>query len=59
MFIIQEQRKNDMVTKNKTPSNFKHVWVAGTCLIVGDSMLSGADQKQPSENNQVVKSWRF
>ena len=40
MFRIQEQRENYMVTDDKTPGDFKHVWPAITCLIVGGSILS-------------------
>ena len=33
----------------------KHTWPAGTCLIVGDSILTGIDEKRLSNKNQLVK----
>ena len=49
------KEKNDKANNNETSGNFKHAWSAGTCLIVGDSMLTGIDEKRLSRNNQVVK----
>ena len=49
------KEKNGKVNSVKTPGNFKHAWLAGTCLIVGDSILTGIDEKRLSRNNQVVK----
>ena len=48
-------KKNDKANNDETPGNFKHAWPAGTCLIVGDSILTGIDEKRLSRNNQVVK----
>ena len=49
------KERNDKANNDETPSNFKHAWPAGTCLIVGDSILTGIDEKRLSRNNQVVK----
>ena len=49
------KEKNDKANNDETPGNFKHAWPAGTCLIVGDSILTGIDEKRLSRNNQVVK----
>ena len=49
------KEKNDKANNNETPGNFKHPWPAGTCLIVGDSILTGIDDTWLSRNNQVVK----
>ena len=43
-----------MVTKVETIDDFKHAWLAGTCLIVGNSVLTGFYEKRLSKNNQVV-----
>ena len=48
-------KKNDAVTNNKTPDNFKYTWPAGTCIRVGDSIQTGVDEKQLSKHNQVIK----
>ena len=37
--------KNDKVNNDETPGNFKYPWPAGTCLIVGESILTGIDEK--------------
>ena len=50
-----KKEKNDKANNDETPGNFKHAWPAGTCLIVGDSILTRVDEKQLSKNNQVVK----
>ena len=39
------KEKNDKVNNDETPANFKHEWPAETCLIVGDSILTGVDEK--------------
>ena len=49
------KEKNDKANNEETSGNFKHAWLAGTCLIVGDSILTGIDEKRLSRNNQVVK----
>ena len=49
------KERNGKANNDETPSNFKHAWPAGTCLIVGDSILTGIDEKRLSRNNQVVK----
>ena len=48
------KEKNDNAN-DETLGNFKPAWLAGTCLIVGDSKLTGIDEKRLSRNNQVVK----
>ena len=45
------KEQNDKVNNDETPGNFKHAWAAGTCLIVGDSMLTEIDEKRLSRNN--------
>ena len=52
---ITAKTKNDKANNDETPGNFKHAWPAGTCLIVGDSIWTGIDEKRLSRNNQVVK----
>ena len=32
-----------MVFYDKTPGDFRHAWSTGTCLIVGDSILTEVD----------------
>ena len=32
-----------MVFYDKTPGDFRHAWLTGTCLIVGDSILTEVD----------------
>ena len=49
------KERNDKANNDETPGNFKHAWPAGTCLIVGDSILTGIDEKRLLRNNQVVK----
>ena len=49
------KEKNDKVNSDETPGNFKHAWPAGSCLIVGDSILTGIDEKRLARNNKVVK----
>ena len=49
------KEKNDKANNDETRGNFKHAWPAGACLIVGDSILTGIDEKRLSRNNQVVK----
>ena len=49
------KEKNDKASNDETPGNFKHACPAGTCLIAGDSILNGTDEKRLSRNNQVVK----
>ena len=49
------KEKSDKANNDETPGNFKHAWPTGTCLIVGDSILTGIDEKRLSRNNQVVK----
>ena len=49
------KEKSDKANNDETPGNFKHAWLTGTCLIVGDSILTGIDEKRLSRNNQVVK----
>ena len=49
------KEKNDKVNNDETPANFKHEWPAETCLIVGDSILTGVDEKRLTGNNQVLK----
>ena len=56
---ITAKTKNDKANSDETPGNFKHAWPAGTCLIVGDSILTGIDEKRLSRNNQVVKVRNF
>ena len=51
---ITAKKKNNNVN-DETRCNFKPAWPAGTCLIVGDSILTGIDEKRLSRNNQVVK----
>ena len=53
------KEKNDKANNDETPGNFKHAWPAGTFLIVGDSILTGIDEKRVSRNNQVVKDRDF
>ena len=45
------KEQNDKVSNDETPGNFKHAWPAGTCLIVGDSMLTKIDEKRFSMSN--------
>ena len=42
------------MANDETPSNFKHAWPAGTCLVVGDSILTGIGEKRLSRKTQVV-----
>ena len=49
------KEKHDKANNDETLGNFKHAWPAGNCLIVGDSILTGIDEKLLSRNNQVVK----
>ena len=51
--------RNDKASNDETPGNFKHAWPAGTCLIVGDSILTGIDEKRLSRNYQGVKVQDF
>ena len=53
------KEKNDKANNDETPANFKHAWPTGTCLIVGDSILTGIDEKRLSRNKQVVKVRNF
>ena len=53
------KERNGKANNDETPSNFKHAWPAGTCLIVGDSILTGIDEKRLLRNNQVVKVQDF
>ena len=53
------KEKKDKANNDETPGNFKHAWPDGTCLIVGDSILTGIDEKRLSRNNQVVKVLDF
>ena len=39
-----KREKNDTVTNDKTPDNFKYSWPAGTCIRVGDSIQTGVDE---------------
>ena len=48
------KEKNDKANNDETPGNFKHAWPAGTCLVVGDSISTGIDEKRLSRSNQVV-----
>ena len=47
------KKKNDKVNNDQTPCNFKHAW--NLFLIVGNSILTGIDEKRPSRNNEVVR----
>ena len=49
------KEKSDKANNDETPGNFKHAWPTGTCLIIGDSILTEIDEKRLSRNNQVVK----
>ena len=49
------KEKNDKAKNDETPGNFKHACPTGTCLILGDSILTVVDEKRLSSNNQVVK----
>lgn len=50
---INENDEAVEVPSNDTKGN--HVWPAGTCLIVGDSILTGIDERKLSNPNQLVK----
>ena len=52
-------KKNYIVTNDETHCDFKYTWLAGTCLIVGDSILTGIDKNWLSKNNQAVQVWDF
>ena len=47
--------KNYIVTNDETHCDFKYTWLAGTCLIVGDSILIGVNKNRLSKNNQTVQ----
>ena len=55
----KSKEENDMVTGGETAGNFKHVWLAGNCLIIGDPILTGVDEKRLSKNKHVVKIQDF
>ena len=48
------KEKGDKANNDETPGNFKDAWPAGTCLLVGDSILTGIDEKRLSRSNQEV-----
>ena len=48
-------KKNYIVTNNETHCDFKYTWLAGTYLIVGDSILIGVNKNRLSKNNQTVQ----
>ena len=48
-----------MVFYDKTPGDFRHAWSTGTCLIVGDSILTEVDQKRLSKNDQLEQLVKF
>ena len=45
------KEKSDKANNDETHGNFKQAWPAGTCLIVGDPVLTGIFVKQLSKNN--------
>ena len=49
------KQKSVTVTNNKIPRDFKHAWLAETCLILGDLILTGIYEKRVPKNNQEVK----
>lgn len=49
------KEKNNEVNNDQTPCNFKHAWLAGTCFIVVDSILTGTNENRLTRNNRVVK----
>ena len=50
-----ECNRKEKVNSDETPGNFKHAWPPGSCLIVGDSILTEIDEKRLARNNKVVK----
>ena len=54
-----ESKKKLVVTIDKTSGDSKHAWSSRTCLIVGDSILTGVDEKRLSKDNQLVKVQGF
>ena len=48
-----------MVTNDKTSGNFKQALLAGTCKIVGNSILTVTGERRLSKNNHVLKVQDF
>ena len=55
----KSEEKNNEVNNGETPCNFKHAWLAGTCFIVADSILTGTNENRLTRNNRVVKVQDF
>ena len=56
--LFQKTAKSQVSTENCTineasPKEIKHTWPAGTCVIVGDSIITGIDEKRFSKNHLV------
>ena len=56
--IFQETARSEVSDENCTineasPKEIKHTWPAGTCVIVGDSIITGIDEKRLSKNRLV------
>ena len=61
--LFQETARSEVSDENCTineasPKVIKHAWAAGTCVIVGDYIITGIDEKRLSKN-RLVKAWNY
>ena len=45
--------------KQPKETNYDSLWASGTCVIVGDSMVNGIDEKRLSKKHGNVKFFHF
>ena len=56
--LFQKTARSEVSDENCTineasPKEIKHTWLAGSCVIVGDSIITGIDEKKFSKNCSV------
>ena len=51
----REVSDENCIINEASPKEIKHAWPAGTCVTVGDSIITGIDEKRLSKN-RLVKS---
>ena len=61
--LFQKTARSEVFDENCTvneasPKEIKHTWPAGTCVIMGDSIITGIDEKKVSKN-RLVKAHDF